>query len=177
MLINRAKAAALCLATLATGAGVSYADEEMVPLAISGEWVAAAHHPSQIAPPDVCMAFDIKSAVAFRASDDGTEFRVSDNKWSLPPRAEGDILISIGTLSTVLHIDWNDATMVSAPVAFPALIPMFDAMDKAPSMSVTVGKAKPLLVSLVGSTRATNAFRTCAGINSNAASPGSNPFE
>ncbi len=50
-------------------------------------------------------------------------------------------------------------------------------MDNSAIMTVTVGKAKPLAVSLVGSTRVTNAFRTCAGINSNAKTPGGNPFE
>ena len=54
---------------------------------------------------------------------------------------------------------------------------MFAAMDKAEGMSVTIGKARLFQVSLNGSTRAINAFRTCAGINSNAKTPGSNPFE
>ena len=50
-------------------------------------------------------------------------------------------------------------------------------MDAASAMIVTVGKAKPVTVSLIGSTKATNAFRTCAGINGNPKAPGSNPFE
>jgi hypothetical protein len=50
-------------------------------------------------------------------------------------------------------------------------------MGKSASMAATIGKAKPKTSSLSGSTKVTNAFRTCAGIHSNAASPGSNPFQ
>jgi hypothetical protein len=44
-------------------------------------------------------------------------------------------------------------------------------------MTVTGGKAKSFSVSLAGSTKTTNVFRTCAGIKSDAPSGGDNPFK
>ncbi len=52
---------------------------------------------------------------------------------------------------------------------------MFQAMDKAATMTLTVGKVKRV-VSLSGSTKSTNAFRTCAGFKGAPATSGSNPF-
>ena len=42
---------------------------------------------------------------------------------------------------------------------------------------LTLGKAKPLNVSLVGSTKAATAFKTCAGVKGGSSDPGSNPFQ
>lgn len=50
-------------------------------------------------------------------------------------------------------------------------------MDKAAAMAVTVGKAKPISVSLTGSSKAANAFRTCAGIEGGSGKGGENPFK
>ncbi len=50
-------------------------------------------------------------------------------------------------------------------------------MDKNAQMKVTVGKAKPMSVSLVGSTKAATAFKTCAGVKGGSSTPDSNPFQ
>ena len=153
------------------------ADEQLTPLAINGDWAALAHEPSVIAPPDVCLVVNAVSGVALRADANGIQLRVMNNKWSLPAGVTGAIVISVGGWSHSFEIDDNTDTMVNAEVPQDVIGPMFDAMDKSSSMSVEAGKAKPLPVSLSGSTRATNAFRTCAGIKGNVASPGSNPFQ
>jgi hypothetical protein len=157
--------------------GVGMADEEMIPLAESGEWVAVAHHVSMTAPPDVCIAMNLARGTAFRADENGVQFRVQDQKWSLPSDVQGNISVTIGSWKQSFDIDSNTSVMVSSEVSSDIALEMFSEMDKSSSMSVTVWKEKPNIVSLTGSTKATNAFRTCAGIKSNAESPGSNPFK
>lgn len=155
----------------------AWADEQMVPLAVSGDWIALAHRESMIARPDVCAVINGQSGLAFRSDADGTQIRITDEHWTLPVNVEGSIAVSVGDWKTSFDIDDNTDTMVNAEVPADVVLPMFAAMDKAASMSITVGKAKPFPVSLAGSTRATNAFRTCAGIEGSPTTPGSNPFK
>ncbi len=156
---------------------IACADEQMVPLVVSGDWVTLAHRASMLARPDVCVVFNTTSGVALRAAAEGLQLRVTNSNWSLPTGVQGSITISVGEWKTTLEIDDNTDTMVNAEMPNLVALPLFSAMDKAGNMSVAVGKAKPFPVSLVGSTRATNAFRTCAGIESSAKTPGANPFE
>lgn len=160
-------------------AGAANADEQMRPLAISGQWVAMAHHASMTAAPDMCMVVHMQSHVGFRRSDDSedVEFRAWNDGWSLPAGVEGSMTLQVGAVSKTYGINSNTDTMVAVVVPNDDVLAVFAAMDKAASMSVTIGKTKTTIVSLSGSTKATNAFRTCAGIRSNAASPGSNPFQ
>ena len=160
------------------GAVISaWADEELTPLAESGSWVAMAHRTSMTALPDVCLAVNPIQKLAFRADSDGIEFRIADAKWSLPPNVQGSIGITVGSWNATLDIAANTDSSVSALVPEDVLLAMFAAMDKATVMSVAVGKAKPRAVSLAGSSKATNAFRTCAGVHSNDATAGENPFK
>jgi hypothetical protein len=155
----------------------SHADEQMRTLAMGGGWVAMSHSVSMIAPPDVCAVMNMVSGVGIRADRDGIELRASNSSWSLPPDVKGIVRVSIGSWSGNLDIHGNTEDSISAAIDNDIALTMFAAMDKAANMSVTIGKAKPFQVSLKGSARATSAFRTCAGINSNAKEPGSNPFE
>jgi len=152
------------------------ADEGMVPLAQSGDWIAFAHHESMTAPFDVCIAANVEGRLAFRSDFHGVQIRVTDQTWSLPANVQGSITITVGTFKHQFDINDNTNTMVNAEVPEDVLYPMFDQMEHSGVMFVTVGKSKPAPVSLTGSTKVTNAFRTCAGIKSNAPSPGSNPF-
>ena len=64
-----------------------------------------------------------------------------------------------------------------AEIDLDAFHKLVAAMDKAGSMTVTVGKAGPVTVSLNGSTVVVRAFETCAGIPANTSAPkGANPF-
>jgi len=54
---------------------------------------------------------------------------------------------------------------------------LLNAMDKNNLMTVAAGADKPINVSLDGSTRVTNAFKTCAGIKDGSKGGGSNPFQ
>lgn len=153
------------------------ADEHTQTLAVSGSWVAAAHSENMTTSPDVCIVFNPMQNVAFRSGTDGVEFRVINEKWSLPAEVKGSISIAVGQISKEFEIVENSDKWVAATIPEDMLLPLFAEMDKAATMAVIVGKAKPLSVSLAGSAKATNAFRTCAGIHSNAQTPGSNPFQ
>jgi hypothetical protein len=156
----------------------AYADEQIVPLAQSGDWAAVAHKESETAPPDVCIAANVADPhVVFRADSDGVQFRVSNESWSLPAGVTGNVVVTIGEWSNTFAIDQNTDTMVNAEAAQDVVSAVFAAMDKASAMTVTAGKAKPFSVALTGSTKATNAFLTCAGIKSNAPGGGDNPFK
>jgi hypothetical protein len=71
----------------------------------------------------------------------------------------------------------NTDTMVDADVDPDKVQPILDDMAKAAVLELTIGKAKPVTVSLSGSATALNAFRTCAGISGSAAGGGANPFQ
>jgi hypothetical protein len=134
---------------------LTQADEQIAPLAISGNWVAAAHRASMTAPTDVCIVENVASCAYLRADADHVELRVENQNWALLTAVQGEISLSISQWKTLLDIGANSNTMVAAIVSSDIIVPMFAAMDNAFVMAATVGKAKPVIVSLAGSTRAT----------------------
>ena len=155
---------------------VARAEEQMVPLVVSGEWATLAHRPSMLAPPDTCLVVSARGFL-IRADEMTLELRMINKSWSLPPDVHGTIKVSVGNWTKTLAVAHNTTNMLGALLMPYDILPMFEAMDKAASMTVTVGNVAPIIISLAGSTKATNAFRTCAGIKSNAKTPGSNPFD
>jgi uncharacterized oligopeptide transporter (OPT) family protein len=115
--------------------------------------------------------------VALRAATEGLEVRITDQKWSLPSGVAGAIVLKVADVSKSFDITSNTDTMVVATASETEFLDLFGAMDKSSSMLVTVGKAKPKSVSLNGSSRAANAFRTCAGLAGNDKKGGENPFQ
>jgi hypothetical protein len=90
--------AATCL--LAAGlSGQTFADESMTPLAMSGNWVAFAHHVSMLTPPDTCAAAAAagQTHIILRVDNDNNEFRVANEDWSLPVGITGTIKLMAGT--------------------------------------------------------------------------------
>jgi hypothetical protein len=130
---------------------ISHADEQLVPLAINGEWVAVVHKVSITSPPDVCVAFNAAAGVALHADRDTVQFRVTNKKWSLPASVEGSVLIVIGEWNETLAISDNTEDTVSAEVTRAEILTLLTNMDKAATMTVTAGRAKPIPVSLTGS--------------------------
>jgi hypothetical protein len=156
---------------------IAKADEQMMPLAISGEWAAVAHHASMTEPPDVCLVMNLKAGFAIRSDGETVQIRVSNDSWSLPTSVHGAIAVAVGNVKLSFDINDNTNTMVNADMEPSEYQPLFDGMDAASSMLVTVGKAAPFSVSLVGSSKATNAFKTCARISGGSSKGGQNPFE
>jgi hypothetical protein len=153
------------------------ADERLVPLAQSGDWIAVSHKASITAPPDVCIAFNQRAGIAFRSDGNTFEFRVINDKWSLPASVEGSVVIVIGDWKLTLDISDNTDNSISADVEPAEVLTLLAAMDKASTMTVTAGKAKPIVASLTGSSKVANAFRTCAGIEGSSGKGGENPFK
>ena len=155
------------------------ADEETRLLATSGRWIAASHSASMTAAPDLCLvgsSLPTGEQFGIRADVNSAEVRLIDEDWSLPTGVTGSLKIDVGAYHHEFDISGNTSAVVSAVADQDELLLLFAAMDNAGSMSVTAGSAKPLVVSLAGSTKATNAFRTCAGIRSSGSGGGSNPF-
>lgn len=165
--------------TLAASGAAAQDFSGVRPIAQSGDWIALEHRPSITEAPDVCVAMAVSAGpvFAFRASLEGLEARVSNKKWSLPTEVKGTLTLSAGKFTKTVDIATNTSDTVSADIGPDETDEMFGAMDNASSMTVKVGKDAPFKVSLAGSTRVTNAFRTCAGLKSHAKTPGSNPFE
>lgn len=152
------------------------AQERIVPIVASGEWVAEMYQPSMTAPPTKCFVYNGVSGFILRADDGLFEMRVSDRRWSLPFRVSGAIVVKVGNFTLNEQIFANTSNTVSVVLDDADLLRLLSEMDKAGAMTVTVGNAGPFQVSLAGSTRATNAFRTCARLPGADAGPGSNPF-
>ena len=166
----------LAILALAASFAPAHGQEQIMPLAASGQWAAVARKANMVAPPDICMAINASAGIAFRADMMTVEIRVIDKSWSLPAGVEGTISISLPGYDKEWPIFDNEATMVSVLLGREGAEQLMDAMDKAATMTVKIGKAAPKTVSLTGSTTATNAFRTCARLRGTNAGPGTNPF-
>jgi hypothetical protein len=156
------------------------ADEQMLPLAASGDWVAVEHSDSETSAPDVCLAMTVPGSgkgLAFRAATSDIEVRLNDESWSLPAQVTGSLVFDVGTYHAVIDITDNTNTMVAAVITSDQLLALIAAMNKAESMTVSAGKAEPTLVSLSGSKTVTTAFLTCAGIRAPGEGGGTNPFQ
>src|ERR1700735_5364558 len=151
------------------------ADEQLIPLAQSGSWAAVEHRPSMADPPDVCLASVINGAMALRSDGSTVELRSGNDSWSLPDGVQGSISFTVNGNTYSFDIVSNTDTMVSADVDADKVQPILDDMAKASSLTLTIGKAKPISVSLSGSSKALNAFRTCAGIGGGADGGGPTP--
>jgi hypothetical protein len=163
--------ALMALAGAATGAR---ADEELIPIAVNGSWGAAAHHTSETAPPDVCIAMS-HDGLGFRSSDDGLEIRMTKSEWSLPANVSGQIVLIIGADRSPFTVAANTSTMVDAVLPPDQAPGLLDKIAAAPSMTVQVGSAKPISIALDGSKVVLAAFRTCSGIGGGNGG-GENPF-
>lgn len=168
---------AMSIFLLMAPSSASFANEQMRPLAVSGDWATFAYSSSMLAPPSVCLVLNPTRGIALRAAPEGIEFRVMNDKWSLPTRVKGTIGLVVGDWRHTIEINHNSDVMVSGRLESGAVLALFAAMDKNSSMTAVVGNDKPLSISLAGSTRATNAFRTCASITGGGKGAGSNPFE
>jgi hypothetical protein len=150
--------------------------EKLFSIAQRGDWITMEHRVNMAARPDVCIAVNTDEGVIFRIDDNRIEIRILDVGWSLPPNTNGSVGISVGDWKGAFDIFDNTAEMVIAEIKPNDIVPMFAAMDTSSSMIVAVGEAPAFPVSLMGSTKATNAFRTCAGRQDQSMAPGSDPF-
>ncbi|HEY1856404.1 hypothetical protein [Acidocella sp.] len=153
------------------------ADEQVTPLAVSGDWMAAAHSDSITDPPDVCMAMEPSAKFFIRVDNTDIEFRLANDSWSLPAGVTGTLEVDVNGKKYPLDITSNTSTMVSATVGQDVFLKIVGDMNKASSMSVIAGSAAPVQVPLDGSNTVMNAFLTCANIHAPSQGGGTNPFQ
>ena len=153
------------------------ADEQMTPLAESGDWMAAAHSEGMESAPDFCVAMDVVDHFLFRADSNDIEVRYVDDSWSLPANVTGNLTLSVDSNTYVLPISDNTNTMVMAEVTQDKLMKIVADMNKASTMQLTPGSAQPVTISLNGSNQAVTAFLTCANISQPGNTGGANPFQ
>jgi len=167
------------LAFPCVSARTAHGNEQIRPLAISGDWIALSHSDSMLAPPDMCLAVQRGESLSFviRADEDDIEIRLLDTHWSLPSGVSGDIQVNIDNDTYDLTITDNTSNMVIFTISKKTLQSMIAAMNKAASMAVKPGDAAPHVVSLNGSNKVTTAFLTCAGIHAKGEGAGSDPFK
>lgn len=175
----------LCVAVVAVLSvsviGTAGADEGFYPLVRSGTWSALAHHTSSIAAPDTCgvsgHAAESQSFI-LRVDEVTKEMRVSDEAWALPPDVRGTVKISIDRWNKEFDVrSGTSPTMLTALLSTDELLDLVAAMDNGSIMKLEIGKTT-MNVSLSGSTRATNAFMSCANLKSSTKpTSDSNPFD
>ena len=164
------------LVVLAGGWRGARADDQMRPIAVSGGWIAMIHQASLVSPPDVCLAVNPEAKVGFRSDAETLEIRAWNSDWSLPANLTGTVEVHVQEWAGTFDIDGNNNETIYAGMSPLIAEEMFAAMDKSASMTVKVGKSVRT-VSLTGSTKVTNAFRTCAGMKGAPGTAGSNPFQ
>lgn len=164
-------------ALLIATAAPARADEQMIPLAMSGTWMAVAHKASLVAPPDICVVTDVATGFVLWTNGEEVQLRFVDQKWSLPSYVVGQITVSIADWTAAFDITNNSGTMVIALLDENQRSALLQNMNKGRSMSIKIGKAAPVRVSLEGSRKVTNAWRTCAGLEGGDGTTESNPFK
>ena len=112
---------------------------------------------------DVCLAIGSQGKLAFRADKDTLEVRTSNENWSLAADSTGDMTVTAGSFSHTYSMHTMDSTHLTGVVEASDLTPLLDAMNKAPIATLTFNKKNATTVSLSGSTKALNDWRTCVG--------------
>ena len=163
---------------LCAAIGSARADGDTTPLAAAGDWLAAAHSPSAVDSPDVCMAMQVVANFFLRTDDSGDiDVRLANPSWSLPSNITGQITVAVNGHTYNYPISSNTASMVDASITSDQLEALVKDMEIAGAMEVTAGHAAPLSVSLDGSNVALTAFMTCSQMpNPTNNTGGTNPF-
>lgn len=157
---------------------ISWADEQITPLAAEGDWEAAAHSDSITDPADLCVAVNPSSGLGIRIDDTGDiQLRLTNSSWSLPANVTGSLNFSVNNNKYSFDIGDNTATTVDADITQDQLLPLVKDMEAAGSMTLTAGSAASVTVPLDGSNTVLTALLTCANIQAPTSNTGgSNPF-
>lgn len=146
---------------------------------VSGNWMSV--RSTDETGSRICIGASLP-VLGFRASPQGLEIRVTNDAWSMSADVNGDVLFKVGDVTKTISMSPVSGSTLTGLVQSADLAALLDAMDKAPVMRISVGKAKPIAVSLSGSTRAMNDFRTCSSVRGygdlgGKAVAGGNPFQ
>ena len=141
----------------------AFADDEPQITEQNGSWVAVSYVDGTVT--DVCVASSLGGKLGFRSDKETVEIRSANPEWSLGTNTTGTMTITAGKYSQDFAMNALNGTTLTTVVPASDLIPLLDAFDTASSASITFGKKTKDIVSLSGSTKILNTWRTCTGAN------------
>lgn len=156
-------------------------DLSVLPDVESGNWAAIHHSPDQGVHTDICLAMSEDQALVFRGDANDLEIRSSNPQWSMSAGQQGEVNITVGNYSHDFKMTAAGASLLVAIVPPDEMKLLFDAMDNAGQAVIRYGQKTTRAVSLLGSTKALNQFRSCVATNSfadlgSAAGANASPF-
>lgn len=168
---KKALALAAALALLGSGASAK-ARDTLSQIMAQGDWHADLGRSIETGAPDECIATTLQGGFNFvflsgadeRLSE--VEVVISHPTWAFTPGAAGNIDINIqGYIVSFRAYELDFPSPLVGKISSDTFRRLTDAMTRASSMTVTVGKAAPIALSLTGSTAVMRAFETCSGMN------------
>ena len=138
-------------------------DDEPQMTAQSGDWAAISYVDGTVT--DVCAATALGGKLLFRSDRSTVEIRSMNSQWSLGTDTTGVMTIKAGTYSHDFGMNAMNGTTLTSVVPPGDLSPLLDAFDKASTASINFGGKTTEVISLVGSTKVLNEWRTCTGAN------------
>jgi len=156
-------------------------DLAIIPDVEVGNWIALHHSPDQGVTTDICIAASADQGLLFRGDAHQLEIRTGNPQWSMTAGQRGEMTVSVGNYSHTFLMIAEGASMLATIVQPDDMKALFDAMDSAGQATLKYGQKTTRLVSLNGSTRALNQFRSCVASNGfadlgNAAGSNASPF-
>lgn len=147
----------------------------------SGNWSALHHSPDQGVHTDICLAMSSGGALVFRGDANDLEIRSGNAQWSMSAGQQGEMNITIGNYSHDFKMTAAGASMLAVVVTPDEMKPLLDAMDSAGQAVIKYGQKTTRVVSLLGSTKVLNQFRSCVATSGfadlgNAAGANASPF-
>ncbi|MBY4639645.1 hypothetical protein K6L44_06470 [Gluconacetobacter entanii] len=131
----------------------------------SGNWVALHHSPDQGVRTDICLAASGDEGLLFRADAHQLEIRTGNPQWSMTVGQQGEMTVNIGAYSHTFQMIAEGASMLTTLVQPEDMKALLDAMDNAGQVTLKYGQKTTRVVSLAGSTKALNQFRSCVESN------------
>lgn len=129
---------------------------------VSGNWVALRHTPDGGITSDVCVAASDDGKMAFRADANSIEFRSTDKKWNMSIGQSGDVTVSAGGVSKTFSMVASDNVTLDVAISADDAKALFAGFDSASVATIRYGEKTTKKVSLLGSTKVINAFKSCA---------------
>ncbi|GBR31791.1 hypothetical protein AA11826_0843 [Komagataeibacter oboediens DSM 11826] len=156
-------------------------DLAIIPDVEAGNWIALHHSPDQGVSTDICMAASADQGLLFRGDAHQLEIRTGNPQWSMTAGQRGEMTVTVGNYSHTFEMIAEGASMLTTIAQPDDMKALFDALDSASQATLKYGQKTTRIVSLYGSTKALNQFRSCVASNGfadlgNAAGGNASPF-
>ncbi|NHN88211.1 hypothetical protein [Acetobacter conturbans] len=152
----------LCLALSFFLCPMAQAQEAVtIPDMMDGRWVALHHSSDGGAHTDACILNASGLKIQFRADMHGMEIRTSPQDAAFSKGQSVSTTLSAGSFSRTLKMTALDGTTLSAPLTPTAMSAVLDAFTRTPSATLETAGSPDEAVSLAGSPRPVDVFKTC----------------